>query len=167
MSKYNRRDNALGKTEETGKEGSFCQGFVKEDCDKAKSACQWINGKLSYCERRINTDANLAALSKFNTNKKSKLSTEITIAFSMYHKNGDKMTTEENDDLIEGDTFVKWVAYSILQDFVGEGELFEPEEVKHGSSTVDNFILVTIPFSGHQTADFWMLMMLYNTFKNR
>ena len=89
-----------------------------------------------------------------DTNKKSKLSTEITIAFSMYHKNGDKMTTEENDDLIEGDTFVKWVAYSILQDFVGEGELFEPEEVKHGSSTVDNFILVTIPFSGHPDSGF-------------
>jgi len=149
MSNSHRRDYALGKTKGTGKLGSFCQGFEKDDCDKAKSACQWIVKEKTkpYCQRSIKTHSNMNALSKFNTNKKSKLSAEIVIAFSMYHRNGDKMTTEENVDLIAGDTFPVSVAEYILPDFGETEDGYSIRQIQTHSSAVDNFILVQIPIA--------------------
>jgi hypothetical protein len=149
MSNSYRRDYALGKTKGTGKLGSFCQGFEENDCKKAKSACQWIikEKRKPYCQRSIKTHSNMNALSKFNTNKKSKLSANIVIAFSMYHKNGDKMTTEENVDLIAGEAFPTSVAEYILQEFGESEDGYSIRQIQTHSSAVHNFIIVQIPIA--------------------
>jgi len=68
MNVENRRNYAPGKSKGTGEKGSFCQGFDEEDCNKAKTACQWIDGVSSYCRRRINTKyQSMTELNKLNS----------------------------------------------------------------------------------------------------
>jgi len=59
MAEEYRRGYAPGKTSDTGKKGSFCQGFEKAVCEKeAKTACMWLEktaNKAAHCKRRINT----------------------------------------------------------------------------------------------------------------
>ena len=147
MSNSHKRDYAPGKTKGTGKLGSFCQGFTESDCDKAKSACQWIVKEKTkpFCQRSIKKH-DMNALSKFNANKKPKLSAKIVIALSMYHANGDKMTTEEVQDITDpaqNGRFAWVVAEAILEGF---GE-YDPSDIQHRLSAVDNFILVKTPIS--------------------
>ena len=68
MNGESRRNYAPGKSKGTGEKGSFCQGFNEEDCYKAKTACQWIDGVSSYCRRRINTKyQSMEELNKLNS----------------------------------------------------------------------------------------------------
>ena len=58
MAEQYRHGYAPGKTSGTGKDGSFCQGFEKTDCKKAKTACTWQEktAKVSaHCKRNIKT----------------------------------------------------------------------------------------------------------------
>ena len=152
MSNSHKRDYAPGKTKGTGKLGSFCQGFTESDCVKAKSACHWVQAKTPYCSRRIQTKANMNALSKFNDNKTlsdAKELAEITIAFSMYHENGDKMTTEEILEKLElesaYDHFRWWLIESVLQDYGVSEDGYEIQDIDFEEK--ENFILVTIPIA--------------------
>jgi hypothetical protein len=103
VSNVKRPAHAPGKKEDTGKSGSFCQGFTESDCVKAKSACHWVKAANPYCARRPNSKADMNALSKFNGNKtlsNAKEVAKIVIAFSMYHADGTKMTKDEINDTI-------------------------------------------------------------------
>ena len=66
MSNSHKRDYAPGKTKGTGKLGSFCQGFTESDCDKAKSACQWIVKEKTkpFCQRSIKKYSNIRSISE-------------------------------------------------------------------------------------------------------
>jgi len=58
MAEQYTRKYAPGKSKGTGERGSFCQGFEKADCEKAKTGCMWLEktAKVSaHCRRRINT----------------------------------------------------------------------------------------------------------------
>ena len=146
MSNSHKRDYAPGKTKGTGKLGSFCQGFTESDCVKAKSACNWIKAKNPYCARRTDSKANMNALSKFNDNKtisNAKEIAEITIAFSMYHKNGEMMTEQEiYDDILSRDHHFQWVVSHFLEDYGVNEDGYDYDDIH--TEVVDNFILVKI-----------------------
>jgi len=58
MAEQYRRGYAPGKTSDSGKMGSFCQGFEKDDCKKAKTACAWQEKTAkvaAHCKRNIKT----------------------------------------------------------------------------------------------------------------
>ena len=88
-----------------------------------------------------------------NANKKSELSGKFTFAVSMYHKNGDRMTTEENVALIADEDFPMLVSEQIFQD-IGD---YSEREIRANSSAVNKFIIVTVPITVHPDSGFYYI----------